>query len=105
MKVNSGRNPRITTCGFPLNIPTKNVWGQAHKLRMSGELLELGKKIKCPVLAIHGDFDPHLAEGIEVPLSRVLKEFRFVLLPRCGHYPWLERHARKTFYDILKNEI
>jgi len=24
------------------------IWGEAHRLRKSGELLELGKKIKCP---------------------------------------------------------
>jgi pimeloyl-ACP methyl ester carboxylesterase len=83
----------------------KNVWKQAKELRISGKLLEMGSKIECPVLAIHGDYDPHLPEGIEEPLKRVLKDFRFVLLPRCGHYPWLERNARGRFYDILKHEI
>ncbi len=83
----------------------QTVWEQAHKLRISGELLEMGKNIECPVLAIHGDFDPHLAEGIEEPLSRVLKDFKFVLLTKCGHYPWRERNARGRFYDILKDEI
>jgi len=83
----------------------RNVWQEAEKLRSSGELLELGKKIRCPVLAIHGDYDPHPPEGVKEPLSRVLKDFRFILLEKCGHYPWLERHARDRFYDILKNEI
>jgi pimeloyl-ACP methyl ester carboxylesterase len=92
----------VIECDYDNN---KNVWSQAHRLRISGELLEMGKTIECPVLAIHGDFDPHLAEGIEGPLSRVLKDFRFVLLPECGHYPWMERKARERFYDILKNEI
>ena len=31
----------------------------------------MGRKIKCPVVAIHGDYDPHLAEGVREPLSRV----------------------------------
>ncbi len=83
----------------------QSVWDQAKELRASGVLLELGKRIQCPVLAIHGDYDPHLPEGIKEPLSRVLKEFKFVLLERCGHYPWLERNARGRFYDILKSEI
>lgn len=83
----------------------KSVWEGAKGLRSSGKLLELGKKIQCPVVAIHGDYDPHLAEGVKEPLSRVLKDFRFILLEKCGHYPWMERSARDRFYDILKNEV
>jgi len=83
----------------------QTVWQQAQELRASGNLLELGEKIECPVLAIHGDYDPHLASGVEEPLSRMLKDFKFVLLSKCGHYPWLERNARGRFYDIIKHEI
>ena len=83
----------------------KNVWQEAEKLRSSGELLEMGKQILCPVLAIHGDYDPHPPEGVKEPLSRVLKDFRFILLEKCGHTPWLERQARDRFFEILKNEI
>ena len=83
----------------------QNVWKQASELRSSGKLLELGKKIQCPVVAIHGDYDPHLSEGVKGPLSRVVKDFRFILLDNCGHHPWLETAARDTFYNILKNEV
>jgi len=83
----------------------QSVWEQASELRSSGKLLELGKRIQCPVVAIHGDYDPHLAEGVKAPLSRVLKDFRFILLEKCGHYPWIEQGARDRFYDILKKEV
>lgn len=83
----------------------QNVWGQASKLRSSGELLKLGRNIQCPVVAIHGDYDPHPAEGVKGPLSRILKDFRFILLERCGHQPWIERYAKDKFYDILKGEL
>ena len=39
----------------------RRVWGEAVAMRRSGELLKLGEKIKCPVTAIHGDYDPHPA--------------------------------------------
>ena len=52
----------------------QNVWNQARELRRSGELLELGKKIQCPVVAIHGDYDPHHYQGIKDPLSRILNQ-------------------------------
>lgn len=83
----------------------RGVWEQASKLRSNGELIKMGTSIKCPVVAIHGDHDPHPAEGVRVPLSHVLQDFRFTLLEKCGHRPWLERHARDDFYRILRSEI
>jgi pimeloyl-ACP methyl ester carboxylesterase len=82
----------------------QSVWEQASELRSSGKLLELGRRIQCPVVAIHGDHDPHPYQGIKDPLSRILKDFRLILLEKCGHRPWIERSARDRFYNILKNE-
>ena len=83
----------------------QNVWEQARKLRSRGKLLEFGKRIQCPVVAIHGDHDPHPAEGVKRPLSRTLKDFQFILLQNCGHQPWIERSAKDRFYNILKKEV
>ena len=57
------------------------------------------------IIAIHGDHDPQPAEGVQRPLSRIIKDFRFILLEKCGHKPWVERSARDRFYTILKSEI
>jgi pimeloyl-ACP methyl ester carboxylesterase len=83
----------------------QNVWEEAKKLRQSGKLLEMGEQIKCPVVAIHGDYDPHPFDGVEKPLSQIVKDFRFILLKNCGHYPWIERTAREMFFEILKEEL
>ena len=83
----------------------QSVWKEAAELRRSGKLLELAKRINCPVVAIHGDYDPHPAEGVQKPLSAILKNFRFILLKNCGHRPWIEREAREQFYEILKAEL
>ncbi|OLS16379.1 MAG: hypothetical protein HeimC3_54950 [Candidatus Heimdallarchaeota archaeon LC_3] len=83
----------------------QKVWNDAKKLRISGELLELGKNINIPVVAIHGDYDPHPIEGIKEPLSRVLKNFKIHLLDKCGHTPWIERERRDKFFKILKEEL
>jgi pimeloyl-ACP methyl ester carboxylesterase len=74
-------------------------------MRSSGELLELGRQISCPVVALHGDYDPHPADGVRGPLASVLSEFRFVLLERCGHMPWIERQARERFFEVLEEEL
>ena len=83
----------------------QSLWKDAAEMRRSGKLLELGQHIKCPVVAIHGDYDPHPAEGVQKPLSAILKSFRFILLKNCGHRPWIEREARGKFYEILKEEL
>jgi len=83
----------------------KSVWKDAQDLRASGKLLELGRNIRCPVVAIHGDYDPHPSQGVEKPLLRVLKKFRFILLTNCGHKPWIEKQAKNRFFEILKEEL
>jgi pimeloyl-ACP methyl ester carboxylesterase len=83
----------------------ESIWPEALKLRKSGKLLEMAKDIKCPVVSIHGDYDPHPASGVEMPLSRIIKNFRFILIENCGHKPWIERKAKENFYKILKDEI
>lgn len=83
----------------------QKVWAEAAELRKTGKLLEAGKGIRCPVLAIHGDHDPHPAEGVEKPLKGLLGDFRFVLLEKCGHNPWMEKHARDEFFRILNAEL
>lgn len=83
----------------------EGVWQEAAGLRRRGELLKLGREITCPVVAIHGDHDPHPAEGVKKPLEAVLGRFRFVLLEHCGHKPWIERKARDEFFRVLEQEI
>lgn len=83
----------------------KNVWQEARELRKIGRLLELAKEIQCPVVAIHGNYDPHPYAGVKEPLSQVLINFKFILLQKCGHKPWIERAAKEEFYRILMQEI
>jgi pimeloyl-ACP methyl ester carboxylesterase len=82
----------------------RRVSAEAAELRRSGALLERVSGVRCPVVAIHGDHDPHPAEGVRAPLARVLAEFSFVLLERCGHEPWNERYACDRFFEILARE-
>ena len=81
------------------------VWREVGVLRASGELVALGARIRCPVLGIHGDYDPHPADGVRRPLAGVLADFRWVLLEHCGHTPWLEREAAESFYAVLDAEL
>jgi pimeloyl-ACP methyl ester carboxylesterase len=81
------------------------VWPEAHALRKSGSMYEMGKDIKCEVVAMHGDYDSHPAYGIKASLEKIIGKFKFYKLEKCGHSPWAEAYARDEFYRILKAEI
>jgi pimeloyl-ACP methyl ester carboxylesterase len=83
----------------------KGVWDEAAEQRRNMSLLRMARSITCPVVAIHGDWDPHPAKGVNVPLARELSDFTFILLKKCGHRPWIERNAAEEFFDILVKEI
>jgi len=99
----------------PANVPEEGfhcqydlfqgVWDEACELREKQILLQMAKEIKCPVLAIHGDWDPHPVEGVNEPLAKVLPDFRIVVLEKCGHRPWTERTASEEFYKTLVGAI
>ena len=83
----------------------RGVWDEACELRRKQVLIRMARAIRCPVTAIHGDRDPHPAEGVNEPLSCECPGFRFILLPKCGHRPWIERNASEAFFETLVREI
>lgn len=116
----AGKNARLAQLGMllaradaydPANVPEegfhcqydvfRGVWDEAAELRRKGTLIRMSREIRCPVVAIHGDYDPHPAEGVNDPLAKALPDFRFVLLEKCGHRPWIERTASENFYKVI----
>lgn len=83
----------------------QSVWAEAEQLRSKGLLLEMARQIKCPVTAIHGDYDSHPSAGVKEPLSKNIGDFKFIELEKCGHYPWKEKYAKEKIFEILKLEI
>lgn len=89
-----------------INIEIFNlVWSEASALRDNGSLFKEADNIKCPVTAIHGDYDTHPVDGVEKPLKEKIDNFKMIVLKNCGHKMWKEKFARDEFYKILTNEI
>ncbi len=74
-------------------------------MRDSGELLNCSEKIRCPVVAVHGKNDPHIVDGVKIPLESRLSDFKMYILEKCGHEPWKEYYAKDKFFEILKKEL
>ncbi len=83
----------------------ESIWSDLEKLRDSGDFLEVGKRIGCPIVVVHGDFDPHPVEGIVEPIKSLTDDVKVYVLKRCGHYPWREKYAMDDFYKILLKEL
>jgi pimeloyl-ACP methyl ester carboxylesterase len=81
------------------------VWPEGAAMRKSGELIADAGRIKKPVVAIHGDYDPHPWQGVEEPLSQRLNDFTLHLLSHCGHSPWKEREAKEPFFELLEHYL
>lgn len=103
-------------CAFEINtdkedcLPVEGdkhsaIWKEAAALRESGELLKLADDISCPIVAIHGEYDPHPIDGIKLSLENKVKDFKFYTLGKCGHSPWKEKYAYQDFYKILRKEL
>lgn len=82
------------------------VWSEFVVLRdRPGYLISEFSRIDLPTLVIHGDYDPHPIQGIRPFLETCISDIRFEILPRCGHYPWIERQAADRFFKLLREEI
>lgn len=92
----------VMLCRYDIYV---RVWPEVAEFRASGQLLSCVKDLRCPVVAIHGEYDPHPAAGVREPLERLLRDFKFILLEECGHVPWREKRAREAFYRAIESEL
>ena len=97
------KNLEIIACQHDIN---KTVWNDFKNIRDTpNALANIFSKIKIPVVNIHGEYDPHLIEGIQPFLTSCIDNITLNILKKCGHYPWIERHAKEKFYKLIDNEI
>jgi len=81
------------------------VWAEASRLRETNELINCAYLVTIPVVAIHGDYDPHPIDGVGKPLSEKLSDFKMITIKNCGHKPWREKYAKDAFFEILRKEF
>ena len=79
----------------------EETWGDIVRLQTAGVYPNAFASIRCPVLMLHGDDDPHPGPMIRDTLESALGQLDYVSWPNCGHYPWLEKGAGRDFYQTL----
>jgi pimeloyl-ACP methyl ester carboxylesterase len=78
-------------------------WSDMIRLQDSGVYPAAFEAITCPVLMLHGSYDPHPGALIRDGLLKFIPELEYIELDRCGHSPWIEEHARDRFLSILRS--
>lgn len=73
-------------------------------VRLQAERIEPQRfsAITGPVLMVHGAHDPHPGVMIRDTLRAVMPQLEYRELARCGHTPWIERHARDEFFTVVR---
>jgi pimeloyl-ACP methyl ester carboxylesterase len=77
-------------------------WNDMLRLQAEGIYPSAFAAIRSPVLMVHGTFDPAPGRLIREGLQQYLPQLEYCELDRCGHYPWLERHAADRFFSLVR---
>ncbi len=72
-------------------------WSDMLRLEAAGAHPAAFASIRCPVLMLHGSYDPHPGAMIRDGLSPHIPQLEYRELHRCGHSPWVEAFARERF--------
>lgn len=81
------------------------IWPEGEKMRAEGRLLKEAKLIRCPIVVIHGEQDPHPIEGVTGPFDEFDIPYTLYKLSECGHSAWKEKYARDNLKEIIFGEI
>ncbi|MDJ0848872.1 MAG: alpha/beta hydrolase [Myxococcota bacterium] len=76
-------------------------WTDMLRRQESGVCPAEFSSIRCPVLMLHGAYDPHPGAMIRDGLAAHVPQLEYQEFERCGHRPWVEEHARRPFLDRL----
>ena len=68
----------------------------------AGTLVERLPTLRIPALFVHGDLDP-LPTRSSTETAALIPGARVEIIPRCGHFPWLERpgELRRLVADFV----
>jgi pimeloyl-ACP methyl ester carboxylesterase len=72
-------------------------WNDMVRLQEVGFYPAAFSSIRCPVLMLHGSYDPHPGAMIRDSLKTYIPHLEYREFDRCGHSPWIEEHARDRF--------
>ncbi|HEX2973064.1 MAG TPA: alpha/beta hydrolase [Tepidisphaeraceae bacterium] len=86
---------------FDLRAHTET-WADMLRLQEAGVYPPAFAAIRCPVLMLHGAYDPHPGGMIRASLQPYLPQLEYRQWEQCGHSPWREQAVRNEFFAMLR---
>ncbi len=80
----------------------QETWQDMLRLQEEGVYPAAFRAIDLPVLMLHGAIDPHPGPMVRASLQPHIPQLEYREWERCGHYPWLEKAARREFFTVLR---
>lgn len=81
----------------------EETWNDMLRLQREGVYPRSFTAVSCPVVMIHGDYDPHPGTMTAECLRSYIPHLEYKELTNCGHDPSIERYARSECYDFLES--
>ncbi len=81
----------------------EETWNDMMHLQSEGVYPQAFAAVSCPVVMIHGEYDPHPGAKTARRLRSYIPHLEYRELQRCGHEPSVEKYARTEFYDFLES--
>lgn len=78
-------------------------WNDMVRLQEAGVYPEEFVAIGCPVLMLHGSYDPHPGAMIRDSLKAHIPHLEYQEFDACGHSPWVEEFARERFLEVARS--
>ena len=82
-------------------VANEQTWADMMRLQRDGTYPAAFAAIGAQVVMLHGDADPHPGRLIAEDLRRHIPHLEYQELSKCGHSPWLERQAKRAFFEML----
>jgi pimeloyl-ACP methyl ester carboxylesterase len=82
-------------------VAHEQTWTDMVRLMNQGIYPAAFVTIRCPVLMLHGEVDPHPGRLTSDDLRRYIPHLEYREFAKCGHSPWLERQAREDFFKAI----
>jgi pimeloyl-ACP methyl ester carboxylesterase len=83
----------------------EETWADVLRLQERGEEPAAFAAVRCPVRMLHGADDPHPGRATRDALAPFVADLAYREFERCGHAPWLERHARDDFLAAVRGLV
>jgi pimeloyl-ACP methyl ester carboxylesterase len=80
----------------------RETWEDMLRLQEEGVYPAAFSAIDAPVLMLHGAADPHPGAMIRRSLEPHLPQLEYREWEYCGHYPWLEKAVRDTYFVVVR---